>query len=163
MALADITLKEVRLALAGATFLAGLILLSSPSFGGLVAKKPEEFAKGMQALKTEDWKSAAELFRKSLDKAEEDGSRTSVYGRIYEDYLPRFYLGLALYRQGNCAEAVKQWDLSVQQGPVQKSEEYNSLLQYREECQKRLRSTLPLKKMPAKAPTIKVVKPPSPP
>jgi len=150
-----------RLALAGATFLAGLILLSLPSFGGQVAKKPEEFAKGMQALKTEDWKSAADLFQKSLDKAEEDGSLTSVYGRTYEEYLPRFYLGLALYRQGACAEAVKQWDLSDQQGPVQKSEKYTSLLLYREECQKRLRSKLPIK-MQAQPSSTKIVKPPIP-
>lgn len=150
-----------RLALAGATFLAGLILLSPPCFGGLVAKKPEEFAKGMQALKMEKWKNAAELFRKSLDQAEEDGTRTRIYGMGYAEYLPRFYLGLVLYRQGNCGEAVQEWDRSEKQGPVRESEEYNSLLLYRENCQRRLRST-PTIKLPSQPSSTNVVKPPIP-
>ena len=132
-----------RLALSGATFLASLFLLSPPCFGGLSAKKPEEFAKGMQALRAEEWGDAAELFRKSLEKADEDGSRTRFYGMGYIDYLPRFYLGLVLYRQDNCAEAVKEWDLSEEKGPVRESDEYNLLLQFREDCQRRLKPSAP--------------------
>jgi hypothetical protein len=141
-----------RLVLTGAVCLFALSTLASPCLAGqLAAKKPEEFASGIQALELRNWKKAAALLEIAVEKQpEEDGAFTRIYGTGYESYLPHFYLGFALYKQKNCAEAVKQWDLSEKQESVKKTKEYNSLLKYREYCRKQLQGTAAIKmKMPS--------------
>jgi hypothetical protein len=36
-------------------------------------------------------------------------ARVRIYGMRFEPYVPQYFLGLAAYRQGNCAEAQRQW------------------------------------------------------
>ena len=39
--------------------------------------------------------------------------RVRLYGQRWEPYVPQFYLGLAAYKQGDCATALAQWRSSA--------------------------------------------------
>jgi hypothetical protein len=125
--------------LTGTLVLSVLISLAAPASGSQMApKKPKEYAEGIQAVQLEDWKKAVDKMTKALEKQEEDGARTRIYGTLYEDYLPRFYLGFAFYKLNNCPTALEHWNKSEGLGYVKRKEEYNLLLRYRDICQKRL-------------------------
>ena len=111
------------------------LLLSS----GLNAdhRKPKEFSEGIAAFDRQDWAKSAQLMSRAASQQREDGALTRIYGNRFEPYLPLYFRGLALYKQGNCAEAVKQWEQCLQVGAVQQTEKQELLLRYREDCRRR--------------------------
>ncbi|MDP9120863.1 MAG: hypothetical protein M3O15_05745 [Acidobacteriota bacterium] len=86
------------------------------------------------------WPQAVSLMDASLRRKEvEDGELVKIYGTRYQSYLPHYYKGLALYhQQKSCADAVKEWDLSLKAGAVHRTEERGVFKAYLAECQKRL-------------------------
>lgn len=77
---------------------------------------------------------SAELLRQALEMQPEDGQPVRLYGTRYYNYLPSYYLGLALYKQGKCDEALKAWDDSLNAGHVQQYRQFTDLQKYRDEC-----------------------------
>lgn len=109
------------------------VLLNTPELTA-APKKPREFGEGIKAQDGSDWKRSAELMAQAVSQQPEDGAPTRIYGTRFLPYLPLYYLGLAHYKQGNCAEAVKQWERCLQTGFVQSTEMKDLLLRYRAEC-----------------------------
>jgi hypothetical protein len=101
-------------------------------------KKPAEFSKGIQAQDKGDWVASEKLMREALGKEPEDAQAVRIYGTRYENYLPHYYLGLALYKQGKCAAALQEWETCLRIGAVQRKPEISALTEHRIECQKRL-------------------------
>jgi len=113
--------------------------LASPELTA-VPKKPREFGQGIKAQDASDWKRSAELMARAASQQAEDGAPTRIYGSRFLPYLPLYYLGLAHYKQGNCAEAVRQWERCLQTRVVQGTEMKDLLLRYRAECMNALAS-----------------------
>jgi len=101
------------------------------------SKKPKEFSEGIKALDREDWAKSAELMSKAASAERDDGALTRIYGTRFEPYLPFYFWGLALYKQGKCPEALTQWEQCLQVGAVQKTEKQDLLLHYRDDCRTR--------------------------
>lgn len=125
---------------------ASLVLLLIPviSAGQVVGqsgsrKKPEEFKTGIKAQDRGDWQGSVPLLRQSLEKLPEDGQLVRIYGTKYKSYLPHYYLGLALYKQNNCAAALKEWERCLGVGAVLNTEEHNALVSYLSDCRARVR------------------------
>lgn len=118
----------------------GLLLTVSLGVASLGAggRYPEEFKAAIQAQDQNQWEKSAELLRQALEaQPEEDGGRVRLYGTRYSSYLPHYYLGLALYKQGKCEDARKQWETSLILGFVQKTGEYEVLLTNQADCKTR--------------------------
>ena len=112
----------------------GLALFLAPA--GHAVRKPEEFKAGIMAQDLGNWQRSIPLLRLSLEKLPEDGEWVRVYGSKYRHYLPHYYLGLAFYRQNNCAAALKEWERCLGVGAVQATEEHQALLSYMDKCQR---------------------------
>ena len=72
-----------------------------------------QFSEGFRAYKQQKWQEAADLMWQAQQHWPEDGQLTRTYGRWFEAYYPRFYLGVALYELGCYKEALHQFDESM--------------------------------------------------
>jgi hypothetical protein len=113
-------------------------ILTSAALCASRQRKPEEFRTAIKAQDRGDWNASISLMRQALESQAEDGERVRIYGTRYQRYLPHFYVGLALYKQKDCAGAVKEWERCLSTGAVQVTEEHKLLLAYRSDCQNRL-------------------------
>ena len=66
-----------------------------------------------------------------------------LYGMRFEEYLPHFQLGQALFQSGDCEGALRAFGVSQGQGVVQKSPAFRTLERSRAECQKRAAAERP--------------------
>jgi hypothetical protein len=69
----------------------------------------QSYARGKEAAEAGRWAEVATRMREAMAEQGEPQARVRIYGMRFEPYVPQFYLGLAAYRQGNCAEAVRSW------------------------------------------------------
>lgn len=100
-------------ALALATALA---LAASP---GAASGPEDSFREGMSALDQNKWGVAAAAFRAALAaRPEEGGKRVRVYGTWLLDYLPHYYLGVALFQLDDLEGAAAEWRESRRQGAI---------------------------------------------
>lgn len=76
------------------------------------AKHPE-FGEGLKAFKQEAWETVADRMLKAVQAWGEDGELTRVYGRSFEPYVPRYYLGAALYELGCYELSQRQLEESI--------------------------------------------------
>lgn len=106
----------------------GLALFLAPA--GHAVRKPDEFRAGIKAQNLGDWEGSIPLLRLSLEKQKEDGERVRISSTNYRRYLPHYYLGLAFYRQNNCADARKEWEKCLEIGAVLNTDEHTALLSY---------------------------------
>lgn len=98
-----------------------LLILPLMSVGLLVSDisgqqrpgKHPAFSEGFRALRQEDWETVADRMLKALAAWPEDGELTRVYGRLFEPYLPRYYLGMALHDLGCYEQSLKQLNESI--------------------------------------------------
>lgn len=94
----------------------------------------QSFKKGIEAYDRQDWAAVESLMRQAVAEQPNEGDQVRIVGMRYETYLPHFYLGLALYHGGDCAGALKEWELSLAQGVVQGTPQLATLSRLRQEC-----------------------------
>ena len=99
------------------------------------ADSKEALKLGLEALESNRWADAERFFRAAI--AERSEERVNRLRRI--DYLPHYYLGIALSEQGQCRTALGSWSESQRQGEVQKSKLISDLNLRIERCQSQLR------------------------
>jgi hypothetical protein len=114
------------------------VSVGTPAGGQSTTDVFKDFKAAIKAQDRRNWKGSVDLLRKSLATRPENGQAVRLYGSRYRSYLPHFYLGLAFYKQDDCAGALREWDLCRQAGAVQTTVEYDSLLTYQVECRARL-------------------------
>jgi hypothetical protein len=108
--------------------------------GGLevVAQDYEaQFVNGIKAMDRGSWSEAIAYFRAAIAARPREGTGAEVvqiYGMRTRPYLPHYYLGVAYANFSNCDAALEQFAESEQQGAIQKSGEYKTLLRLREKC-----------------------------
>jgi hypothetical protein len=79
----------------------------------------EAFRDGMSALDQKKWAVADASFRTAVAaNPREGGKQIRVYGTWLLDYLPHYYLGVALYQLGDVEGAAQEWRESRRQGAI---------------------------------------------
>jgi hypothetical protein len=124
-----------------------LILLSAtaPSF----ADYRSDYADGLEAVQRQDWPEVERLMRAAAASKGSEG-RVRIYGMRFDPYLPYYYLGVALFEQGDCAGALDAWQTSESQGFITKQDQYADLQERRQSCRQRIARVAPT---PELAPT----------
>jgi outer membrane biosynthesis protein TonB len=69
----------------------------------------QSYARGKEAAAGGRWSEVEARMREAIAEQGEAQARVRIYGMRFEPYVPQYYLGLAAYRQGNCAEALRNW------------------------------------------------------
>jgi hypothetical protein len=130
------------------------LLLSMLAAPASWADYRDSYRDGITAAENGDWSEVRQLMQGAIAENPTDSrKKVKLYGTRFKEYIPNFYLGLALYHLGDCAGAIRSFDTSERQGAIQRTGEYRDLTRLREEC----RGRQPVR--PAASPTQR---PPSP-
>lgn len=97
----------------------------------------DSYRRGIEAAEKGRWAEAATHLRAAAAEQPKEGERVKLYGMRFEEYLPHFQLGQALFQSGDCDGALRAFGVSQGQGVVQKSPAFRTLERSRAECQKR--------------------------
>jgi tetratricopeptide (TPR) repeat protein len=97
----------------------------------------DSYRRGIEAVEKGRWAEAATHLRAAAAEQPKEGERVKLYGMRFEEYLPHFQLGQALFQAGDCEGALRAFSVSQAQGVVQKSQAFRTLERSRGECQKR--------------------------
>ncbi len=89
-----------------AVALALLAMLAAPAAH---ADFKQAYARGKEAAAAGRWSEVEARMREAIAEQPQAQARVRIYGMRFEPYVPQYYLGLAAYRQGNCAEATRSW------------------------------------------------------
>lgn len=68
------------------------------------------YAEGLDAARAGDWGAVRQKMQEALAEESAPAAKVRLYGTRFDAYVPQYYLGLAAYKQGNCAEAVANWE-----------------------------------------------------
>lgn len=102
------------------------------------------YRRGMRSISTKEWAAAEKMMREALSQLPWEGGSIHLQGMRYTEYLPRYHLGLALYKQGekNCGEALREWGRSEVQSAIQGDRRYKKMKKYQRRCVEVLRKNL---------------------
>src|SRR5688500_12993687 len=70
----------------------------------------ESFSQGIRAYRAENWRATAVLMQQALGEQPRETGRVQITGNETVPYLPSYYLGDALLRQGDCAGALTAFE-----------------------------------------------------
>jgi tetratricopeptide (TPR) repeat protein len=115
-----------------ALLLASLLLAASP----VAADYRESYRRGLEAASRGSWADAERFMRAALAEHPREGERVFVDGGRAEAYLPRYYIGLALYQSGNCVAARREWEAG--RAAIQRTPFLKTVARLNQECQKRV-------------------------
>jgi hypothetical protein len=106
--------------------------------GGGKGDYREPFRKAMQAKDRRQWDDARQMLERALAiNGTESTERVTVSGfGGYEQYLPKYYLGITLKNLRDCPGAVRWFNSSEQDGAIQQTPHFKSLQRERESCSK---------------------------
>jgi phosphotransferase system HPr-like phosphotransfer protein len=111
------------------------------------------FAEGIKAYDLGEWGEVESYMKKAIDeKPTATGEKVRVYGMKFERYLPYYYLGVALYHQKRCQEALAEFARSRAAGQVGSLGKSNMMRQ-EEECRRKLGLPPPSATPPPPPPT----------
>jgi hypothetical protein len=110
---------------------------------GLVTRAHADFkdsyAHGLRAFEEGDYAKARTLMQQALEEHPEPAMRLRLYGQVYKPYLPQHYLGLAAFKMGDCAAALRAWNDPANRGVLPLvDEERAAEEQARPICEKQL-------------------------
>lgn len=111
---------------------AWLVLWAGAAFGDY----KKAYGDALTAARSGDWRQVATLMRQAIAERPTEGERIRLYGTRFEVYLPHFYLGQALAETGDCVGALKELQLSEDQGAVKSTDRYVELQRLRSRCQR---------------------------
>ena len=99
------------------------------------------FRDGMRRRDMGNWQEALVFFDEALKREPEEGERVKLYGRRrFPQYLPRFYVGEALFKIGDYPKALEMWEAYDEGGVyagVLPEDQHAAIEQYREEFKTR--------------------------
>lgn len=85
--------------------LCALALAAAP----VMADWKQDYGRGVEAAKDARWDDVARYMQSALAGNATPTERLRLYGQRYETYAPQHYAGLAAWRQGDCAAALRYW------------------------------------------------------
>jgi tetratricopeptide (TPR) repeat protein len=98
----------------------------------------DAFRDGMAAFEQRRWAEAAKQFQRAAQLKAESGENVRLYGTRFENYLPQYFLGRALYELGDVSGAVRAFDASEQAGAVKRTRYYQTLQDQRRDARQRV-------------------------
>ncbi len=121
--------------------------------GAAFADFKRSYSEGLNAARDEKWGEVRAKMQEALAENATPQRRMKLYGTQFVDYVPQYYIGLAAYKQGDCAEAVKQWS-----GPagtvIEANAQFNGVASAgRRDCEAKLAAVAPTPKPVAPTPT----------
>lgn len=135
------------------------LALAAPVF----ADYKQDYARGADAAGDENWSEVELLMRKALAGSTTPLSRTRLYGQRFEAYVPQYYLGLAAYRQGDCAGAMRWFGDPAAASIINDSSQFKGIAdEATRACKSKLASVKPPPTKPVQAPPVQAppVQPP---
>lgn len=101
----------------------------------------QDYARGLEAARDGRWSDTARYMQSALADNPEPAARVRLYGQRFEVYAPQYYAGLAAYRQGDCASALRYWSQPASQSLIGGIAELSSQQQAgRRDCEQRTAS-----------------------
>lgn len=97
------------------------------------------YRNAMRAVSTRNWAEAEALMSQAIEQKPLEGGSVHLEGMRYTQYLPRYHLGLALFRLGKYSDAIRQWERSEAQGEIQQDKRYEKMKRLRERAYQALR------------------------
>jgi hypothetical protein len=83
------------------------------------ADYPESFKEGIRSRDFHDWPKMVAAMRQAIaQQPQATGENVRIYGNYVAPYLPQYFLGLGLFRQGDWLEAAKAFREAQAQGTV---------------------------------------------
>ena len=73
----------------------------------------DSYSRGLEAAKDGDWATVRARMQEAIQDNPTAAPRVRLYGQRWEPYVPQYYLGLAAFKQGDCAAALAQWRSSA--------------------------------------------------
>lgn len=121
----------------------GLVLVIALA-GTAWADYPESFKTGMRAVDFHAWSQVAQAMREAIaEQPRATGENVRIYGVRVAPYIPQYFLGLALFRQGDYAGAATALGEAEAQGTVHGL--FRGRLEFFQEvCARRLGGTRPV-------------------
>jgi hypothetical protein len=90
------------------------LLAASP----VLSDYKDSYSRGLEAAKDGDWAAVRQRMQEAIQDNPTAAQRVRLYGQRWEPYVPQFYLGLAAFKQGDCATALAQWRSSANSGVI---------------------------------------------
>lgn len=90
------------------------LLAASPA----LSDYKDSYSRGLEAAKDGDWPTVRQRMQEAIQDNPTAAPRVRLYGQRWEPYVPQFYLGLAAFKQGDCATALAQWRSSANSGVI---------------------------------------------
>ena len=78
----------------------------------------DSYSRGLEAAKDGDWAAVRQRMQEAIADNPTAAQRVRLYGQRWEPYVPQFYLGLAAFKQGDCAAALSQWRSPANAGVI---------------------------------------------
>jgi hypothetical protein len=108
----------------------------------------ESYKKGMEAVDKGNWADVARHMRQAATEQAKEGEKLKLYGMRFEDYVPNYFLGQALFKAGDCEGALVAWAASEGQGAIRKTDYFKELTKNKGVCQQRVAQKQPTEKPP---------------
>ena len=93
----------------------------------------EHYKVGMAAVESEDWDRVGDMMGRAIEIQPISKVRIKK-ALFFKPYLPHYYLGVSLYKSGDCVGALASWQESEAQEVVKKLPEHKHLEAARETC-----------------------------
>ena len=112
------------------------------------------YAEGLDAARAEDWGTVRQKMQEALAEEGAPAAKVRLYGTRFDAYVPQYYLGLAAYKQGNCAEAISNWENAAARPIIAGSDTLSGVANAGlADCRTRLAATTPAPRPAPVAPT----------
>jgi len=93
----------------------GLLVAATPA----LADYKRSYATGLEAAQAGRWDEAEARMKEALAEEATPKANVKLYGMRFETYVPQYYLALAAKNRGDCATAIKYYDMPGVEAVVQ--------------------------------------------
>ena len=104
------------------------------------------YARGQEAAEKQDWSAVESAMQEALAGNPNPKARVKLYGQRFAPYVPQYYLGLAAYRQNDCATALRWFGDGAAATVIAQLPEFKGVADAaRSDCDRKLAATAPPK------------------
>lgn len=102
--------------------LLAMILVASIAYAA-PEKWFDAYSRGVKAVNAKNYSAAAEALQKAISETPQEGINVRA-GNSLITYVPHFWLGIAKFNLGDVDGALREWNISEQQGVISRTEYY---------------------------------------
>ncbi len=103
-----------------------LLLLAALACAPAWADYKDDYQDGVEAAEKGDWATVQRLMQSAIRENAEPNRRMRIYGTRFIEYIPHYYLGLALMNQGNCQAALSAFNNAANRQTVGQLSDFSS-------------------------------------